>query len=160
MTDTTAQATELLAQALAAAAGDDHTTALRLLKDGAARFADDAAIAYQLGAEFAHLELFDAAEEQMSRALALDAGQHAARFHLGLLQITRSRFPEAVATWQGLDTLADDHALRLYKQAFEILVEDRFDPARALLARGLAATGSTPALDHEMRKLLASLPAS
>ncbi|MCB1959225.1 MAG: hypothetical protein KDE68_01660 [Rhodocyclaceae bacterium] len=155
MTDT---ADRLLDQALAAANADDHTTALRLLKDGAAQHPDHAAIAYQLGAEFAHLELFDAAEAQMTRALGLDAELHAARFHLGLLQITRSRFDEAIATWQALDALPDDHALRLYKQAFEILAEDRFEPARVLLTRGLAARGSTPALDRDMRTLLARLP--
>ncbi len=158
MTDHPANPAELLDAVERADAHGDHTTALTLLKAGAERFADNADVAYRLGAEFAHLELFDAAESQMQRALDIDAGHATARFHLGFLQLSRSRYPEALATWQALDTLPEDHALRLYKQAFEVLAKDRYAPARELLSRGLAARGSTDALNREMEKLLASIP--
>ena len=158
MTAHSANPAELLASVEHATAHGDHTTALTLLKDGAERFADNADIAYRLGAEFAHLELFDAAERQMQRALDINGDHAIARFHLGFLQLSRSRYPEALATWQALDTLVADHALRLYKQAFEVLAEDRYAPARELLRRGLAAQGSTDALNREMEKLLASIP--
>ena len=155
MTDTAAQ---LLAQADGSIARDDHTTAVQLLKAAAERFPDDAEIAYRLGAEYAHLDLFDAAVAQMVHALACDSGQHLARFHLGLLQVMRGNFAEARASWQALDALPEAHALRLFKEAFENLAEDRFDPARTLLERGLEAEGGTAALDREMRRLLNSLP--
>lgn len=157
MTDTSA---ELLARADASIARDDHTTAVQILKAGAERFPDDAAIAYRLGAEYAHLDLFDAAVTQMVHALACDSNQHVARFHLGLLQVMRGNFAEARASWLALDALPEAHALRLFKQAFEILAEDHFEPARALLERGLEAEGSTAALDREMQRLLNSLPAA
>lgn len=158
MTDQPANPAELLDAVEHATAHGDHTTALTLLKSGAERFADNADIAYRLGAEFAHLELFDAAESQMQRALEIATDHATARFHLGFLQLSRSRYPEALTTWKSLDTLPDEHALRLYKQAFEVLAEDRYAPARELLARGLAAQGSTAALNREMEKLLASIP--
>lgn len=146
-----------LTDAEAAAERGDHTTALRLLKAAAAEAPADTAIAYRLGAECAHLELFDAAEAEMTRALT-GAEHPVARFHLGLLQITRGRFDEALDTWQALDALPDTHALRRYKQAFEHLAQDAFDPARERLQAGLAASGSAPALDRDMRRLLDSLP--
>ncbi|MBT0959836.1 tetratricopeptide repeat protein [Denitromonas iodatirespirans] len=148
-----------LSEAEAAAERGDHTTALRLLKAAASAAPTDAAIAYRLGAEYAHLELFDAAEAEMARALASGPEHPVARFHLGLLQITRGRFQDALATWQALDALPKDHALRCYKQAFEHLTEDAFAPARTRLEAGLAGWGSAPTLDRDMRRLLDSLPA-
>ncbi|MEZ5627361.1 MAG: hypothetical protein R3E34_07530 [Rhodocyclaceae bacterium] len=150
--------TTALTDAEAAAERGDHTTALRLLKAAAAEAPADPAIGYRLGAEYAHLELFDAAEAEMARALAGEPDHPVARFHLGLLQITRGRFDAALATWQALDALPDTHALRRYKQAFEHLAQDAFGPARERLQAGLAASGSAPALDRDMRRLLDSLP--
>ncbi len=154
-----ATADTLLEQATAAASADDHTTALRLLKEAAERFDQRADIAYALGAEYAYLELFDAAEAQMQQALALDAELHAARFHLGLVLVTRSRFEEAMQTWQTLDALPEKHALHCYKKAFDALAEDQFAPARKHIDAGLKASGSNAALDDQMRRLRDSLPA-
>ena len=158
MTDQPANPAELLDAVEHATAHGDHTPALPLLKAGAERFTDNADIAYRLGAEFAYLELFDAAEAEMQRALGMSADHAIARFHLGYLQLSRSRYPEAMATWKALDELPDDHALRLYKRAFEVLAEDRYAPARELLTRGLAARGGTAALAREIKKLLDSIP--
>lgn len=144
--------------ALGAAAEDDHTTALRLLKAAADAAPERADIAYALGAEYGYVELFDAAEAQMDRALGLDADAHAARMHLGLLLITRSRFPEAMAAWQPLGVLPKGHALRRYKAAFDALAEDRLGEARDHIEAGLAAKGSDRYIDDQMRRLQASLP--
>lgn len=149
----------LLDAARAAAAADDHTTAMQQLKAAAEAFPDDAEVAYALGAEFGYVELFDAAEAQMQRALALDGQLHAARFHLGLLMVTRSRFEEAMHTWMALDTLPDSHAVKQYKRAFDALAQDDFGPAREHMAQGLNTAGSTPEIDEQMRRLRASLPA-
>lgn len=159
MTARSESADTLLARALAAADADDHTTALRLLKTGAEAHPTRSDIAYWLGVEYAHLELFDAAEAQMLRAIDLDANRHEARFHLGLLMVTRSRFEDAMQTWAPLDALPETQALRRYKLAFDALSEDRFGPARACIDTGLKAKGSTVALDEQMRRLRDSLPA-
>ncbi len=148
-----------LAEAEAAAERGDHTTALRLLKAAAAEAPADTLVAYRLGAEYAQLELFDAAEAEMARALAGKQDYPVARFHLGLLQITRGHFEDALRTWQALDALPETHALRCYKQGFEHLANDAFAPARERLEAGLAASGSTPALAREMQRLLERLPA-
>jgi len=148
-----------LNKARKAAEADDHTTALQQLKAAAETHPDHADIAYALGAEYGYVELFDAAEQQMQRALALDAQHHAARFHLGLLMLTRSRFEEAMLTWMALDTLPDAHALKQYKRAFDALVQDDFGPARQHMDAGLKAKGSTPEIDEQIRRLRSSLPA-
>ena len=149
----------LLDAARAAASADDHTTSMQQLKAAAESFPDDADVAYALGAEFGYVELFDAAETQMQRALALDGQLHAARFHLGLLMITRSRFEEAMHTWMALETLPDSSALKQYKRAFDALAQDDFAPARKHIDTGLKAEGSTPEIDEQMHRLRASLPA-
>jgi len=159
MTPRTSTADSLLARARAAADADDHTTALRLLKEGVEAHPQRPDMAYWLGVEYAHLDLFDAAEAQMQRALELNASQHEARFHLGLLMVTRSRFEEAMQTWAPLDALPETEALHRYKRAFDALSEDRFGPARACIDKGLKAKGSTSALDAQMRRLRDSLPA-
>ncbi|QID18845.1 hypothetical protein G3580_15180 [Nitrogeniibacter mangrovi] len=154
------EATTLLQQALAAIEADDHTSALRLLKAGADEHPDDAQITYWLGAEYACLELFDAAEAALERALAIDPAHHLARFHLGLLMVTRARFEAAVGVWQALDALPDGAPLRHYKQAFDALAQDRFAPARREIDAALAAGGATADLDAQMRRLRDSLPAA
>lgn len=158
MTAPAESADALIARAHAAADADDHTTALRLLKEGAETHPARPDIAYALGVEYAHLELFDAAEAQMQRALTLDADRHEARFHLGLLLVTRSHFEEAMQIWAPLETLPETHALHSYKQAFDALSEDHFGPARERIDMGLKAKGSSPALDEQMRRLRDSLP--
>jgi len=155
MTETAA---ELLARADASIARDDHITALQVLKEAAQRYPDDAPLAYRLGTEYAHVELFEPAIAHMSHAIACEPDLHTARFHLGLLQAMRGDYADALASWAPLDRLGEAHALRLFKQAFEILAEDRFEPARKLLERGLAAKGSSPPIDREMQRLLNSLP--
>lgn len=149
---------QLLHAARLAAGNDDHTTAMQLLKQAAETHTKDAEVAYALGAEYGYVELFDAAEAQMQRALALNAKHHAARFHLGLLMITRSRFEEAMTAWMALETLPDTHALKHFKKAFDALAGDDFGPARALFDSGLKAKGSTPEIDEQIKRLSASLP--
>jgi len=157
MPDKSAQ--DLLEEARAAAAADDHTTAMQRLKSASASHPEDPDVAYALGAEYGYVELFDAAEAKMQQALALDPTHQAARFHLGLLMITRSRFEEAMHTWMALDTLPDAHALKQYKRAFDALAQDDFTPACEHMDAGLEAKGSTPEIDEQMRRLRASLPA-
>lgn len=149
---------ELLGVALEASRRGDHATALGHLKAGAGRFPDDARIAYLLGAEHAQIGLYDRAEAEMGRALALDPGLATARFQLGLLQLTQARVDAARATWLPLDELAAGHALRLFKQGLEALTENRFAEARALVEQGMAANGFSPELNADMVRLLARLP--
>ncbi|MBX3678878.1 tetratricopeptide repeat protein [Cognatazoarcus halotolerans] len=153
-------AAEMLARADASIARDDHITALQVLKAAAEQHPDDALLAYRLGTEYAHIELFEPAISRMSHAIARAPALHIARFHLGLLQAMGGDYAAALASWAPLEALPSEHALHLFKRAFEVLAEDRLEPARQLLERGLAASGSTPLIDREMRRLLNSIPSA
>lgn len=151
---------ELLHLALEALRRNDHGAALTYLKQGAQRFPDNVNMAFLLGAEHAQIGMYDRAEAEFKRAIELDPGLAIARFQLGLLQLTQARPADAKATWQALDDLPVDHALRLFKQGLEALAEDRFDAARALLTQGMSANQINPDLNRDMANVLANIPAA
>lgn len=151
---------EYLHLAIEAVRRGDHGAALGYLKEGAAHYPEDARIAYMLGAEHAQIGLYDRAEAEMSRAIALNPVLHVARFQLGLLQMTQSRPAESHATWLGLDVLPDGHALRLFRDGLEALVEERYDDARRALQAGLSSKDISDDLGRDMQNLLARIPES
>jgi Flp pilus assembly protein TadD len=150
---------EILALALNALRTGDHGAALTHLKQGAERFPDNARIAYLLGAEHAQIGLYDRAEEEMARAIALAPSLLVARFQLGLLQMTQGRPADARVTWAALDQLPADNALRLFKQGLEALGDDRFAEARALIQQGIETNNFSPDLNRDMTNLIAKIPA-
>lgn len=149
---------ELLGLALNALRAGDHGTALTHLKQGAELFPDNARINYLLGAEHAQIGLYDRAEEEMARAIKLDPNLTVACFQLGLLQLTLGRLADAQVTWDALDRLPPDNALRLFKQGLGALGEDRFMEARALIQRGIETNNFSPDLNKDMRNLLDRIP--
>lgn len=149
---------EQLHLALEAMRRNDHGAALAHLKAGAQRFPAHAGFAFLLGAEYAQISLFDRAEAEFSRAISLEPNLYVARFQLGLLQLTQARLQDARTTWAGLDSLPEEHALRLFKQGLETMAEDRFAEARVLLERGIAANNFNPDLNNDMQNVLERFP--
>jgi tetratricopeptide (TPR) repeat protein len=149
---------ELLHLAMEALRRNDHGAALTYLKDGAQRFPQNVSMAFLLGAEHAQIGMFDRAETEFKRALDIDPGLAIARFQLGLLQLTQARPDDAKLTWQGLDVLPEDHALRLFKQGLEALAEDRFDDARSFITKGMDANQVNPDLNRDMANVIANMP--
>lgn len=157
-TETLIDADEYLHLALDAVRRVDHGAALGYLKEGASTYPDDARIAYMLGAEHAQIGLYDRAEAEMRRAIEIDRSLHVATFQLGLLQMTQARMDDAVATWTGLDSLAEGHALRWFRDGLVALAADRFDEAKRYLATGLTLNDFSPDLNRDMENLLARIP--
>lgn len=149
---------EFLHLALDAVRRGDHGAALSYLKEGAAKFPQDARIAYMLGAEHAQIGLYDRAEEEMRRAIEIDPSLHTACFQLGLLQMTQGRMEPAIETWSGLNFLAEGHALRLFRDGLVALAAERYDEARACLQAGLAVNDFSPDLNRDMENLLSRFP--
>ena len=149
---------ELLHLAIEAMRRNDHGSALAHLKVGAQRFPAHAGIAFLLGAEHAQLGLFERAEVEFIRAINLDPNLSIARFQLGLLQLTQARLEDARTTWAGLDSLSEEHALRLFKQGLEAMAEDHFAEARTLLERGIIANNFNPDLNNDMQNVLDHFP--
>lgn len=153
-------ADEYLHLALESVRRSDHGAALGYLKEAAARYPEDARIAYMLGAEHAQIGLYDRAEAEMRRAIEIDRSLHVAAFQLGLLQMTQARMPDALTTWAQLDSLADGHALRLFRDGLAALAADQFEEARRLLESGMAANDFSADLNHDMGNLLQRIPSA
>lgn len=159
-TNSMIDADEYLHLALESVRRSDHGAALGYLKEAAARYPEDARIAYMLGAEHAQIGLYDRAEAEMRRAIEIDRSLHVAAFQLGLLQMTQARMPDALATWAQLDSLTDGHALRLFRDGLSALAADQFEDARRLLESGLEANDFSADLNRDMENLLQRIPSS
>lgn len=154
ITGTIVDQKEYLHLAMDAVRKGEHGAALSYLKEGVAKFPQDAGIAYLLGAEHAQIGLYDRAEEEMQRAIKLDPSLHTACFQLGLLQMTQARMDRAIETWSGLNSLTEGHALRMFRDGLVALASERYDDAQAFLQMGLAANDFSPDLNRDMERLL------
>ena len=145
---------ELLHLAWTASDKGNADQAISLLKQAVAGAPTDARCHYLLGAEYAQIGMFDRAAEQMGAAVALDPSLHAARFQLGLLQLT-SRQPEAAGvTWSGLDVLGERHAYVLFKTGLLHLARDEFADCLRCLREGIALNDFNAPLNGDMQRVI------
>src|SRR5688572_28028623 len=106
---------ELLQLALNASRNEDHATAITKLKQALEISPNNAKVLYLLGAEHAHIGLYERAIEQIDRAVRLDPDQATAVFQLGLLYITTGQVEKAINAWTPLDALGEDNCFYLFK---------------------------------------------
>ena len=150
----TLDADELLHLAVAASDRDQSDQAIVFLKRAIEVDPDHAKAHYLLGAEHAQIGMFEHAIEDMRRAVELDRGLDAARFQLGLLQLT-SRQPQAADdTWRELDRLGPDHPYVLFKTGLLHLARDEFDACLRCLRDGIAANTANAPLNGDMQKIV------
>lgn len=149
--------TELLQLALNASESNDSGTAIAYLKEAVSR-PDATAIAhYILGAEYAQSKLYERAAIEMGRAIEIEPGMAIARLQLGLLWLTAAQVDNALYVLGPLQELDDQDPLCLFGQGLTHLVKDEFDQATACLEAGIAANSVNPALNNDMRKILAGI---
>lgn len=149
-TDTYAEldANELFHLGVKASREGRDADSLRFLKLTVERAPDYARAHWVLGAEYAGLGMPDRAREHFRTAVDLEPSLETARFQWGLLELTSGQADEAQHIWQPLDSLAEAHPLRLFKQGMLELVRDDMDAALTSLERAL----KDPALDAALRK--------
>jgi tetratricopeptide (TPR) repeat protein len=158
-TATRLDAEELFHLAVAASDRNDAASAIDLLKQAIEADPTAAKAHYLLGAEHAQIGLFDRAIADMSKAVELDSELDAARFQLGLLQLT-SRQPQAAeATWQPLERLGDEHFYVLFKSGLLALARDDFSTCVDLLNLGQVLNTVNAPLNRDMQRIVAP-PAS
>jgi len=144
---------------LAWAAGDKGETdrAIALLKQAAEEAPNDARCHYLLGAEYAQIGMYERAIAQMQAAIELDPELHAARFQLGLLQLTSRDADAAQATWAPLEMLGPRHAFTLFKTGLAHLAKDEFAACVQCLQQGIAANDFNAPLNTDMQRILAQV---
>ena len=144
---------ELLHLAVAASDRDQTDQAIELLKRAVAADPANAKAHYLLGAEHAQIGLFDRAVAEMQRAIELDESLDAARFQLGLLQLTSRQVDAAETTWRHLDGLGAQHPFVLFKTGLLHLARDEFDMCLRCLREGLAANTTNAPLNADMQRI-------
>lgn len=119
---------------------------------------ENAAFRHRLGAHYAQLGLYEKAKRELYRAVSLDPQAHVARFQLGLLHLTEGDTHRAISAWGPLELLEEGAALKSFKRGLEALIRDDFTACARLLQVGIAQNAANPALNEDMRLILARLP--
>jgi tetratricopeptide (TPR) repeat protein len=145
---------ELLHLALRASADQRHDDAMGYLKSATRRFPTNAKAHYLLGAEHAHIRMYDRAIADISEAIRLDPSLVAAHFQLGLLHLTSGAAQEAERAWGALDGLAPTEPLYLFKVGLTHLIHDRLEECAAALEQGIARNNTLPPLNVDMQRVL------
>jgi tetratricopeptide (TPR) repeat protein len=145
---------ELLHLALRASADQRHDEAMGYLKSATQRFPMNAKARYLLGAEHAHIGMYDRAIVDIGEAIRLDPSLIAAHFQLGLLHLTSGTPLEAERAWEALDGLAPTEPLYLFKVGLTHLIHDRLKECAAALEQGIARNATLPPLNVDMQRVL------
>jgi tetratricopeptide (TPR) repeat protein len=117
------------------------------------------ALRHLLGAHYAQVGRYEEAERELYRAISLDPQAHIARMQLGLLYLTSGDPHRAISTWQQLESLDDANALKSFKRGLEALIRDDFAGCTRWLNQGIAQNQANPALNGDMRQMLARVAA-
>jgi tetratricopeptide (TPR) repeat protein len=113
------------------------------------------ALRHLLGARYAQVGRYEEAERELYRAISLDPQAHVARMQLGMLYLTKRDPHRAISTWRALESLDDANALKSFKRGLEALIRDDFAGCIRWLNEGIAHNIDNPALNEDMRKILA-----
>lgn len=144
---------EEMGQLIAAAeagTGDELAFSERLID----AYPDDARLHFLRGSFLAGGGRPIEAHASLSRAVALAPDFHLARFQLGFFELTSAEPARALATWEPLGALPEDHCLALFVTGLTHLIHDRFaDTIRALEA-GIAANTDNPPLNRDMALII------
>jgi len=90
----------------------------------------------------------------LSRAVEIDPDFTLARFQLGFFELTSSEVARALATWEPLQSLPEDHYLRQFVTGLTHLIHDRFPETIAALEAGIAANQENPPMNGDMQLII------
>lgn len=131
--------------------------ALRHFKGAVQQEPGNARANYLLGAHYAQIGMQQRAADFMRRAASLDEELILASFQAGWLLMGLNRGEEAHASWEPVFRLVPEHPLHLMARGLQALMRDDFTGCRDYLTQGMAANRAVPALNEDMRKILAEL---
>ncbi len=96
------------------------------------------------------------AHASLSRAVALAPEFSLARFQLGFFELTSGEAARALATWEPLDALDEDHYLRSFVTGLRHLIRDEFAAAIAALREGQERNTENAPLNRDMQLIIDS----
>jgi Flp pilus assembly protein TadD len=150
---------ELLHLALDAINNDRHPEALTLLKTLLEREPDHVFGTYLLAAEHAQIGMMDRAEAGFRRTVELAPDFAMGRFQLGQMFLTKGDAANAKATLAPLANLPASEALGGYTRALIAAADENVAESIAQIQAGLNCPQEIPALEADMRRVLANLQA-
>lgn len=137
-------------QAMQAGASDELMLAERLID----AYPDDARLHFLRGSMLAGSGRLIEAHSSLVRAVALAPDFALARFQLGFFELTSGEAARALATWEPLDTLPQDHYLSHFVAGLRHLIADQFTESVAALRTGIAANDENPPLNNDMQLII------
>jgi len=90
----------------------------------------------------------------LSRAVEIDPGFTLARFQLGFFELTSGEVARALATWEPLSALPEDHYLHFFVAGLTHLIHDRFAETIAALESGIAINEENLPLNGDMQLII------
>jgi tetratricopeptide (TPR) repeat protein len=148
---------ELLQLALDAGRNNNAGAAMLYLKEAVSREDATATAHYLLGAEYAQIQMYEQAIEQMEAAIALDASLNIARFQLGLLWLSSGYGENAQTVLSPLQEVSEDNALYHFGKGLIFLLHDQFADCVQSLNRGIELNIDNTALNEDMSRILGEI---
>src|SRR5690349_14563720 len=148
---------DAMAELIAAAADDEKGVAAadRLLAD----YRLDPRLHFLRGSILAGMGRIDEAHEAMRESVRIAPGFAIARFQLGFLLFTSGKPEASEGVWAPLLDAPEGDPLALFAAGLQHLARDEFADALALLRDGIERNHDNPALNADMRKLIAEIEA-
>lgn len=147
---TTATCSDEEMSELIAAIGSSSDDGIALVERAITHYPNDARLHFLRGSLLIGVRRPIEAHAALSRAVALAPEFALARFQLGFFELTSGEAQRALATWEPLDTLPDDHYLAHFIVGLRHLIHDRFEDAIAALQAGIALNSENMPLNHDM----------
>ncbi len=148
---------ELTHLAVRLAAQERFDQAILYLKAALSQEPDNARANYFLGVQYAEIGMYERAIQRMLLAAQADSTLVLAPFQAGMLLMTLGRPDDAIAAWQALHGLDQEHPVHLFALGLEAMLRDDFATCKQYLLRGMAQNTGNEALNNDMRKVLNEL---
>lgn len=139
--------------------GEDGQAGLARLDELLMDYAGDPELHFLRGSVLAGLGRFGEAQDALAVAARIAPDYLIARFQLGLLQLTSGDTSTAAATWAPLQSLDEDHALRLFANGLLHMAGDEFSEAVRLIKAGMDRNVAYPPLNGDMQMVLDQIAA-
>ncbi|MGH8038004.1 MAG: hypothetical protein ACRES5_34870 [Pseudomonas sp.] len=136
------------------AMGRSDAEPIELISVAMQTFPADARLTLLRGSIYASQGNYGAAHADLTQAIALDPGLHAARFMLGYLELCHTQTIKAAAVWWPLTEVTDNDAMRNFARGMLSLIEDDFVDAARLFEEGLRHEGASPEISSFIQALL------